>query len=260
MAAHNDSQGTATSTTRFSDRAEDYAKYRPSYPDQLIAATLADLGPTIRLRIADIGAGTGISSDLYSKKGASVVAVEPNSEMLGIGQLQFPEIEFVKGTAEDSGLPASSFDLVVCFQSFHWFRPVSSLGEIHRILRPGRRVALAWNVRDNADRFTSDYSSIVDAHGDPNLIKDLNSKHETGEHLLNSAVFVNGRKMSFAYSQKMGLSGLLGRMRSVSYLPKSGAVYNELESEMSTLHRLHADKHGTVTMGYTSILYMAETR
>jgi SAM-dependent methyltransferase len=249
---------TMSPTSRFSDRAEDYAKYRPSYSDQIVTSALADLGPYNKLRVVDIGAGTGISSNLLAQKGASVIAVEPNDEMLHQGKSRYKDIEFVKAKAESTGLPSSFFNLVTCFQSFHWFNSTSALHEFHRIVRPGGRVALAWNVRITGDAFTADYSRIIDEYGDPGLIKDLNSKHETGERLLNSTLFVNGRKAIFPYGQWMDLMGLLGRLRSVSYLPKSGAVYDELQGKICELHKKYADESGGVTMQYSSMLYMAD--
>ena len=69
------------SVTRFSDRATDYVRYRPTYPAEAIAAILDGLGPPGQLVAADIGAGTGISARLLGDAGVRVIAVEPGEEM-----------------------------------------------------------------------------------------------------------------------------------------------------------------------------------
>jgi hypothetical protein len=59
---------------RFSDRAADYIRYRPTYPAEAIHAILDDLGPAGRLVAADVGAGTGISARLIGERGVRVTA------------------------------------------------------------------------------------------------------------------------------------------------------------------------------------------
>ena len=121
---------------RFSDRASDYVKYRPSYPAAAIDAILDGLGEPSQLTAADIGAGTGISSRLLAQRGVRVLAIEPNAEMR---QAADPHalVEFRAGNSEATNLPDTSIDLVTCFQSFHWFNPVLTLPEFRRILKPG---------------------------------------------------------------------------------------------------------------------------
>ncbi len=139
--------------SRFSDRAADYAKYRPSYPDQAIATILEGLGNPSQLVAADIGAGTGISSRLLAERGVRVLAIEPNPSMREAAS-PHALVEFRNGTAEATNLPDSSVDLVTCFQAFHWFDPAPTLWEFHRILKPSGRLALVWNDRSQEDEFT----------------------------------------------------------------------------------------------------------
>ena len=64
---------------RFSDRVDNYVKYRPSYTDAAIDIILTGLEQTPV--VADIGAGTGISAQLLANRGARVMAIEPNMAM-----------------------------------------------------------------------------------------------------------------------------------------------------------------------------------
>ncbi len=94
---------------RFSDRAGDYAKYRPSYPAAAIDSILEGLDePSVA---ADIGAGTGISSRLLAERGVRVVAIEPNAEMRQAA-LPHPLVSFHNGTAENTNLPNASVKVV----------------------------------------------------------------------------------------------------------------------------------------------------
>src|SRR5262245_17027369 len=129
------------SVQRFSDRASDYVRYRPTYPDEAIDAVLAGLGPSERLVAADIGAGTGISARLLGDRGVRVIAVEPGDGMRGAAA-SHPKVTWLAGAAEATGLRSQVVDLVLCAQSFHWFRGADALSEFARVLKPGRRLAI----------------------------------------------------------------------------------------------------------------------
>lgn len=113
---------------RFSDRATDYVKYRPTYPAEAMQAMLDGLGPPSDPTAADVGAGTGISARLLGDRGVRVVAVEPGDAMR---QAAAPHrnVVWVDGRAEATGLEPASVDLVLCAQSFHWFRAADALTE-----------------------------------------------------------------------------------------------------------------------------------
>ena len=114
----------ADPTKRFSDRVENYIKYRPSYPDEVLTHLARQCNLTSGSAIADIGSGTGIFSGLLLAQGYKVYAVEPNESMqeaaiklFGDNQNFIP----IAGAAEATSLPGNSIDLVVCAQAFHWF-------------------------------------------------------------------------------------------------------------------------------------------
>jgi ubiquinone/menaquinone biosynthesis C-methylase UbiE len=137
---------------RFSDRAADYVMYRPSCPGKAVRAILDGLGPPEGLVAADLGAGTGISARLLGERGVRVVAVEPGEGMRRAGA-RHPKVSWVSGRAEAACLQSEAFDLVLCAQSFHWFRTAEALPEFARILKPRRERFSDLGLRDRSVSF-----------------------------------------------------------------------------------------------------------
>lgn len=134
----------------FSSLAKDYAKYRPSYNRFLVDIVFGALPTRAKAAdVADIGAGTGIFTKcLLEKEPASIIAVEPNDEMRNAGQSTTPDgIIWQKGSAEDTGLPENSCDLVSMASSFHWPDTGKALAEFNRILRHDGIFTALWNPR-----------------------------------------------------------------------------------------------------------------
>ena len=149
-----------TNTTRFFDRVEDYIKYRPGYPKQIIGILSHKIGLNQNSIIADIGSGTGISSNLFLTNGNKVYAVEPNKEMREAAELIYAtnsNFISVNGTAEKTNLKERSVDIIFCAQAFHWFNSNKAKKEFNRVLKPSGHIVLAWNVRKENDGFQKDY-------------------------------------------------------------------------------------------------------
>lgn len=242
--------------SRFSDRAADYAKYRPSYPAAAIATILDGLGDPAQLVAADIGAGTGISARLLAECGVHVLAIEPNAAMRQAAD-PHPRVEFREATAEQTNLPDASADLVVCFQAFHWFNPTQSLPEFRRILKPSGRLALVWSERDEVDAFTAEYSHLIRRTSDYHPAE---KRRDSVKSFLASSDFIHTRQYTFASRQVLDLPGLIGRSRSTSYLPREGTEHQQLISELKTLHDRWADEQGLVYLVYCTSVYLAEPR
>lgn len=241
-------------TTRFTDRAADYARFRPSYPGPAIDAMLAGLGPPGALRAADIGAGTGISARLLAERGVPVDAVEPNAAMRAAAT-PHALVTYHDAGAERTGLADGAYDLVLCAQAFHWFRHEEALAEFARILRPGGRAALMWNERDGSDSFTRAYSeAVVRFATDPAA-----EKPADGSALLSSSRFRDGRLLRFPHSQVLDLEGVLGRALSASYAPKAGPDHERMIEALRAAFTAHADPVGRVAMVHRTVLYLAET-
>lgn len=240
--------------SRFSDRATDYAKYRPSYPATAIAVILDGLGNPSELVAADVGAGTGISARLLAEQGVRVLAIEPNAAMRQAAA-PHPLVGFSEATAEQTGLPDASVDLVISCQAFHWFDPRVSLPEFHRILKPSGRLALVWNERDQSDKFTADYSRLICRVSDDHMAeKRLNSV----KPFLASPDFIHARRYTFASRQELDLPGLIGRTQSTSYLPLEGSAYQQLVDGLQELYDRWAGDRGLVDLIYCTSVYLAE--
>ena len=244
---------------RFSDRAEDYAKYRPSYPTEAIAVVLSELGEPARLAAADIGAGTGISARLLADRGLQVWAIEPNAAMQQAA-IPHPRVTVQTGTAEATGLAAASIDLVTCFQSFHWFEPGKSLTEFHRLLRPSGRLALVWNDRDQADPFTAQYTQLIRVASDQHPAEQRHVRTVEAESLAASALFQNFRQHIFTYRQPVDLQALIGRVRSTSYLTQTGAVYEQLVADITQLYDRCSNETDAIDLVHRTIVFLAERR
>ncbi|MBR8838517.1 MAG: class I SAM-dependent methyltransferase [Stigonema ocellatum SAG 48.90 = DSM 106950] len=242
--------------TRFSDRAADYVKYRPTYPAPVIDILLEGLAPPSLLVAADIGAGTGISSRLLAKRRVRVLAIEPNAVMRKAAE-PHPKVEFRDGTAEVTHLADASVDLVTCFQAFHWFKPEPTLSEFRRILKPSGRLAIVWNNRDKNDQFTAEYSGLVRAASNNHPGE---SRMKSEEPLLVSPHFFNIREYTFDNRHELDLTGLIGRAMSSSYIPREGVAQQQLVSNLQQLYQRFCNERGFVYMTYLTSVHLAEPR
>ncbi len=238
---------------RFTDRASDYVKYRPDYPAAAINAILSGMGEASRLAAADIGAGTGISARLLADRGVRVTAVEPNAAMR-LAAIPHPRVEWREGTAEETGLPAESVDLMVCAQAFHWFRQHEAVSEFHRILRPGGRLALMWNTRDARDTFTRGYVEAIHA---------VNGEHPAEQREIEAGAIEGAGRFTpptletFGHWQDLDAEGLIGRAISASYVPREGQAFELLRNGLVRLFERHQDARGRVRLVYVTKVYLA---
>jgi SAM-dependent methyltransferase len=129
--------------------AADYAQHRPSYADAAIRWCLEPVSGRAPLRVADLGAGTGILTAGLARLGADVVAVEPDQDMLAELRRRLPAVRAEHGSAEAIPLPDASVDAVLAGQAMHWFDMDRALPEIARVLVPGGVLAGLWNVDDD---------------------------------------------------------------------------------------------------------------
>ena len=239
-------------TRRFSDRAEDYARYRPSYPSLAIDAILAGLAPPSQLVVADVGAGTGISTRLFAERGARVVAVEPNAAMRAAAEAH-PRVSWVDGTAEGTNLAANAHDLVVVAQAFHWFDVPKALREFQRILRPHGRLAILWNKRSREEAFTLGYRMALEA-----IDGEAPAERSTFDPAVVAAtgLFTNLSKHTFKNAHTLTEDELIGRAMSTSTVPRSGPRTDELLRLLHALHARHRDADGRATMVYNTEVYL----
>ncbi len=248
------------STERFSDKVENYIKYRPGYPDELIDFLKRDIALTGTETIADIGSGTGKLSELLLKSGFDVIGVEPNEPMrLACEQLIGDDSNFqsIDGTAENTTLNENSVDVVVAAQSFHWFDIKQCLPEFNRILKTKRYpVLLIWNEREmKREGIMKEYNQLLTDYSiDYNAV----NHHDLDAHTFN-AFFSDGYEVaSFEYKQPLNLEGFTGRYLSCSYaLPQEDTRYVLAMDEIQRIFQKHED-NGEIVLVYNTTVYYGD--
>jgi SAM-dependent methyltransferase len=145
----------------FGSQAAAYERGRPSYPPEAINWLLtAAAGNPVR-DVLDLGAGTGKLTSRLVERNLNVVAVDPITELLDVLRATLPETPALLGTAEQIPLPDDSVDAVLVAQAWHWFDPERAIPEVARVLRPGGRLGLLWNVRDERLGWVKEFGRIV---------------------------------------------------------------------------------------------------
>jgi SAM-dependent methyltransferase len=240
-------------TRRFSDRAHDYARFRPDYPAAAVDAMLAGLQRAPgQLAIADVGAGTGILSRLLADRGAHVTAIEPNAAMRDAAE-PHPRVRFADGTAEATQLDDGAVDLVTVAQAFHWFDVPRALREFHRVLRPGGRLAILWNHRSRTEPFTLGYRHALQAIDGEAPVDRSTFDPAT---VTASGLFTAQRTCTFAHAQPLTEAELLGRARSTSTVPREGPQLERLLTLLRELHARHRGADGRATMVYRTDVHL----
>lgn len=239
---------------RFTQRADDYVKYRPSYPAEAIDIVLEGLAPVKQILAADIGAGTGIASRLLALRGVKVIAVEPNAAMREVAQTH-ENVEYRDGCAEATNLSNASVNLVTAFQAFHWFDPEPTLLEFRRILKPNGRLAIVWNNRDQSDDFTGEYSRFIRAVSNDHPCEQPDTSFETFEQTQYFANYYQ-YECTTKYRQELDLDALIGRTRSISYLPSEGESYENLISGLQDLYQKFRSERGFVEMVFQTSIHI----
>jgi SAM-dependent methyltransferase len=217
-------------TDRFTTRAGAYVASRPSYPLASIDAIFPGLGDPATLVVADLGAGTGISSRAIAERGPHVLAIEPNAAMRNAAQPD-PRIEWIDGTAERTTLADRSVDTVTAFQSWHWVDHAAATAEAFRVVRPGGRLAVVYNERDERDPFTAAFGEIVRRYA-------TDATEQRRANALADVLAIDPARTTreeFRNEQTLDRAGAHSRAESSSYLPQSGPAAASMHADIDVV-------------------------
>ena len=206
-------------TEVFGPLAEDYARFRPTYPDELFNALDARLGGALGLAL-DLATGTGAAVLPLLDRGARGVAVEPNRSMLARARRRLGGragwMGAVAARAECLPMAAGAASCVTVAQAFHWFEPAPALEEIARVLRPGGVLALLWNVTV-PDAFTDEVRDLIARHAPGHGRPVTRSMLATPEPLAGHPAFAVEPPAEFAHQRPMTEDDYVGYAFSWSY-------------------------------------------
>jgi SAM-dependent methyltransferase len=248
----------ATAAQGFARAADSYERGRPEYPLEAVncLSSWLDLGPG--KLVLEPGAGTGKFTRLLVPSQARIIAVEPVAQMRSKLSTLLPQVQVLDGTAEALPLPDGSADAVIAAQAFHWFQGEEALAEFHRVLRPGGRLGLIWNRRDESVAWVARLAEIVDRfeEGAP--------RYKSGEWkraFATTSFFAPLRHAEFGYLQIGTPETVLDRVASMSII----AALNEdvrkgVLEEVRAMLREHPDTRGreSIEFPYRTDVYAAD--
>jgi ubiquinone/menaquinone biosynthesis C-methylase UbiE len=234
--------------TRFTATAERYHAYRPSYPPALVDWVLALPGLPERPVVADVACGTGITTRLFAARDCEVIGVDPNEEMLAYARAGGARVS--KGTAEATGLPSATVDLVTVGQGFHWFDLEAALRELARILRPSGWCAAFWNTRARSAFLDGYERLLLESSTEYARIK---TPEQTIEEIRAAPGVASVRTAEFANAQVLDRAGVFGRAHSSSYVAHGVADREGFDRALAELFDAHHTA-GVVEFAYRALV------
>ncbi len=247
-------------TQRFSSRVENYVKYRPGYPNEVIETLRNECGLTADSIVADVGSGTGILTEMFLRNGNAVYGIEPNRGMREAAERllkEYPRFRSVAAQAEETTLDDASVDFVAAGQAFHWFDREKTRREFARVLKPRGWVALIWNERVTTTTpflvayeqllkdYSTDYEQVDHRRIDDDVIRDFFGSDDF-------------RLKQFINVQVFDYEGVKGRLLSSSYAPEEGhSNYEPMLAELERIFQTYQDE-GRVVFEYVTQMYYGQ--
>ena len=243
-------------TQRFSSRVENYVRYRPGYPPELLELLKNECDLTPDSLVADIASGTGIFTRMLAENGNRVFGVEPNDKMRRAGERlleSYSGFTSIAGTAEATTLPDHIVDIVAAAQAAHWFDRKKARREFVRILKPGGWLVLLWNERrTDSTPFLREYEHLLLAYGtDYQEVRHERTTAEIADFFSPSPF----RSRNLEMRQEVDYTGLEGRLLSSSYTPTSDhANYDTMLRELRRIFDAH-QIDDRVSLEYNTLVY-----
>jgi SAM-dependent methyltransferase len=221
---------------------EAYERGRPMYPFAAVRRLVRELRIKPESAVLDLGAGTGKLTRLLAQLGADVVAVEPVDAMRDRLIETIPGVRALAGTAEAIPLEDESMDAVTVGQAFHWFDGDAALAEIHRVLCPGSRLGLIWNVKDESVDWVRLLAEIIEPYrgSAPHVAsggwKDAFERTE---------LFTQIERARFAFVHETDVDTVIARVTSISFIAALDSVVREqVVAQVRELVGTHRETRG----------------
>jgi ubiquinone/menaquinone biosynthesis C-methylase UbiE len=247
-----------STSDRFLGKTDDYVKFRPGYPIEILDYLSKNHGFSSNAICAEVGSGTGKFSELLLQNKNKVFAVEPNGEMRGAAEKSltaFQSFKSVSGDSVNTTLEKGSIDFIFCAQALHWFANENTAKEFKRILKPNGRVVIIWNKKayEKSSFMKGIHKIFIE-----DCIDFLSVKLENiaDKEILSSLFKDNYDSYSIDTKQTFNLDGLIGRMMSASYAPPEGhPKHQKFISEIKKLFQSE-EKKGSVEFLYETVTYV----
>jgi len=246
-------------TLRFSARVENYIRYRPGYPPQVLETLRTECGLAPQSAVADIACGTGIFTRALLDNGNRVYGVEPNREMREAAErllANYPNFTCIAGTAEATTLSDRTIDIATAAQAAHWFDLPKARQEFTRVLKPKGWAVLLWNERStDTTPFLRSYEDLLLAYGTD--YEQVRHEHTT-DNITDFFTPAPFHSRVFDMRQEFTYPELEGRLLSSSYAPMPG--HPSYEPMLERLHGMFDtyNQNGRVTMEYLTRMYFGQ--
>ncbi len=199
-----------------------YEENRPDYPEAAVRwclrPALASAADLSRLRVLDVGAGTGKLTAVLARLGADVTAVEPDPEMLAELRRGLPGIPALAASAESLPLPDGSVHAVLCAQSLHWFDLEVALPEIARVLAAGGVLAALWNSDDDRVDWVAGLQEAARGAASPALSARRGQAADFGAHQFGADLFAAAERAEFPHGLRRTAPSLVATIATHSQL------------------------------------------
>ena len=220
----------------------DYERGRPTYPFEAVRRLVRELRIKPASSVLDLAAGTGKLTRFLAQLGSEVFAVEPVAEMRARLVETVPGVTALEGTAENIPLDDQSMDAATVGQAFHWFDGDAALAELHRVLRPGTRLGLIWNVKDESVDWVRQLAEIIEPYrgSAPRVAsgawKDAFERTE---------LFMPLERARFSFVHQTDTVTVVARVTSISFIAAlAPRVRERVVSQVRELLASHPDTHG----------------
>lgn len=244
--------------SKFTGKAAIYDKYRPSYPEEVVDFLYATEIVKEKDKIADIGCGTGILSNILANKNNTIIGVEPNLDMLRMAKqrlINYKNCILIPATAEDTTLDSNSIDCITVAQAFHWFDKEKFKSECQRILKPDGSVVLLWNSTDNNSPINIEIANI-NKKLCPNFDGYFSRNEETADTY--STFFRDNecRFKLFRNDLSLDEANFIGRSLSRSYAPtEEHSNYDEYVYQLKKVYNQYSNSEKVLIPNNTRCYY-----